>query len=220
MMNQLKNALIALALVVAHVPNAAADAVIGECRIATTKEYTIKDGDVYATPLNGTVCITTNAKPGNVSGAPTRQTSFVNAGYPENGVPSGPVNVTGYAPLLGTFPAKGKTGYVPLNKDQYVAMEFNTGALANKVFGEVNWTDPTTNKGIIEVAISKTPGDFNVSYLCKGQGGVGTVTWIINTNNGYACNLTPNTVYYLNARAVDCQFDTCNWHIYKTGRSN
>jgi len=166
----------------------------------------------------------------------TRQTSMTNTPrFPENfEFNSGAtIGLTGYNPILGTFPTAGATAYVFIDTNKYVAMEFSTAGTANGVVGEIGWEQPTTNGAPGWVMISECPGDFEfmTDSKCKVHSGVSALTWVVGsaaTQPTWACHLEANKTYYINSlfsssgsfTTTTCGGSNCHWFINSAGRQS
>jgi hypothetical protein len=165
----------------------------------------------------------------------TRQTDMRNTPFfAENGEFNSGANIplTGYSPILGTFPAQGQTAYVFIDTSKYIALQFSTAGQTTGTLGELSWEQPTTNGAPLWVMISECPGDFEwmTDAKCKVHGGLTALTWVVgpaSTAPTWACHLAPNTTYYVNAvfsatesyTTTTCGGSNCHWFINRAGRS-
>lgn len=200
--------------------NVFADVVAGDCVIPTQEPVTVFNGTVTVKPSGPVNCL-----PGVTEAAKTvsgRQEFMVNSpAYPENGefAAGASIDLRRYSPVLGTFPNRGQTAVILVNKGQYVAMEFTVPSnIQTNAFGEVSWSDADTNKGVFEVAISDKEGNFEVDSRCRVSGGAGTLLWLVG-NTPFGCPVEKGKTYFLNVRAPDCQFNQCYFYVNKAGRA-
>ena len=109
-----------------------------------------------------------------------------------------------------------KTTTIALPRYGYHAIEFNTGQVDDD--GRVLGIENTNTTGIVFGAISKCPGDFNVTRDCKYKWGLGgSIDWSTN-NSSYSCEMDADTTYYLNLTFTDgdnpeettCTSNLCN----------
>jgi PKD repeat protein len=83
----------------------------------------------------------------------------------------------------------------------WIAVKFNTGSVIGT--GGISSIESTRTSGSRFGAISQCPGDFNAPADCQYQWGIGGgIGW---TTEGYsgACDLLPDTDYYLNVTFTD-----------------
>jgi hypothetical protein len=141
-------------------------------------------------------------------------TVIVNEPSPDpDPTPTPSVTVCETAPLAGVndtwvnfwgvnFPNPGysnKNDIIP--RSGYVSYEFNTGTVIDS--GLIVTVGNTLTSGVRLGAISECPGQFDVAPECDHVWGLGGgITWASNGKSG-ACQLKPNTTYYLNLTFTD-----------------
>lgn len=110
-----------------------------------------------------------------------------------------------------SFPKPGygnKNDIVP--RSGYVSYEFNTGNIVDS--GLIVTVGNTLTSGVRLGAISECPGDFDVEPACDHVWGLGGgISWATDGKSG-ACQLKPNTTYYLNltfTNGFDPKTSTC-----------
>lgn len=203
--------------------NVFADVAAGDCVIPTKEPVTVFNGLVTVRPSGPASCLP-GAAPAVKSGGlwETRQEFMVNTPpYPENGEfpPNSSIDLRRYNPILGTFPTRGQTAVIFVQKEQYVALEFTVPTnLPKNAYGEVSWSDADTNKGVFEVAISDKAGNFNVDSRCKVKGGYGALLWLVG-DTPFGCPVGTGKTYFLNIRATQCDFNECYFYVNKAGRA-
>jgi len=103
---------------------------------------------------------------------------------------------------LQDFPDPGyDSRYITIPRYSYVALKFNSGNVVAD--GKVTTIETTITDGLRLGAISECPGEFNVANLCKKSWGIsGGIRWATNGRSD-ACQLQPNTDYYLNLTFTD-----------------
>ena len=196
-------------------------------------------GSVAAAP--NTVTVQPQTLPNSCSTRPpptgvTRQSSMTNSPrFPQNFEfnNGATIGLTGYSPILSTFPAVGQSAYVFIDTSKYVAMEFTTTGTATGVVGEIAWEQPSTNGAPLWVTLSECPGDFEwmTDGKCKVHNGASAITWVVGAPTQaptWACHLEPNKTYYLNAifssaetyTTTTCGGSICHWFITGAGRSS
>lgn len=99
------------------------------------------------------------------------------------------------------FPGPGYSNEdISIPRSGYVALEFETGNIVSK--GLMVTVGNTRTSGVRTGAVSKCPGDFDVSNQCSHVWGIGGgITW--TTDGSVGCKLKPNTTYYLNLTYTD-----------------
>jgi hypothetical protein len=117
------------------------------------------------------------------------------------------------------FPgAPGAYTYLPyMPRDKYISAKFHTPAVGTP-YGF--YSAPEFFAADRDVAISTSCGDFNPADInCKRTGVLATasLSWRVGSTSPAACNLAPNTDYYLNIRVSDphqtgsyCNNNGCN----------
>lgn len=129
-----------------------------------------------------------------------------------NGVfgPNTAINCFSYASLFGTdFPGFGQARDFFLDRDRYVALEFDTTGMteSNGGWAHEAASIPPTNGGSRIMTISQCPGDFDRQAIesemgpgcyVKTGGFTPSVTWKRAGTVGSQCELDLNTTYYLN----------------------
>ena len=101
-----------------------------------------------------------------------------------------------------SFPKPGygnKNDIIP--RSGYVSYEFNTGSIIDS--GLIVTVGNTLTSGVRLGAVSECPGQFDVVPACDHVWGLGGgISWATNGKAG-ACQLKPNTTYYLNLTFTD-----------------
>ncbi len=151
---------------------------------AGTYSFTLTCQDVSAgTAVKSTVVIVSPAAgecPASpLSGTTTLWKSFWLVDFPK----------PGYDNRFATIPRYG-----------YLALEFNTGNIISN--GSIVSIETTVTDGVRLGALSKCPGDFDVTPECEYVWGIGGgLGWATNGTRG--CQLEPNTTYYFNVTFTD-----------------
>lgn len=180
----------------------------------------------------------------------TRQTTFTNTselqqtGNGNNELALGAIDVTDYAPFMGPeFPkVRADIGLLPVKRDQYVAMAFNTGTVTaarygvgppnpNR-FGSIEWVPPNQFGASVLVAITECPGDFtNLPVAvgdpsgndeCRVSGTESRLEWGVDPTGGnnFVCRLKENTAYYVNVAFVNFSTGNLTCNAPETSGSN
>ena len=88
--------------------------------------------------------------------------------------------------------------------DRFKALSFNTGNYQGS--GSVITISNTITPGARRASISQCPGKFDVQPACYQEWGNGQIlSWSTDGQSG-ACQLNPNTIYYLNLTFVADEF--------------